>query len=126
MQPVNLFSLASEQAKWLSVRQATVSGNIANVHTPGYASKDVEPFEQVLSNTRVSLQQTHVNHVSLGATSQDFQIRENEVTGAELPSNNTVAIEEELMKAGEVRRGLELNTGIVKAFHRMYLMTTRA
>lgn len=126
MQQVNLFSLASEQAKWLSVRQATVSGNIANVHTPGYASKDVEPFEQVLSNTRVSLQQTHVNHVSLGATSQDFQIRENEVSGAELPSNNTVAIEEELMKAGEVRRGLELNTGIVKAFHRMYLMTTRA
>ncbi|MBL0936245.1 MAG: flagellar basal body rod protein FlgB [Rhizobiaceae bacterium] len=126
MQPVNLFSLASEQAKWLSVRQATVSGNIANVHTPGYASKDVEPFEQVLSNTRVSLQQTHVNHVSLGATSQDFQIRENEVSGAELPSKNTVAIEEELMKAGEVRRGLELNTGIVKAFHRMYLMTTRA
>lgn len=126
MQPVNLFSLASEQAKWLSVRQATVSGNIANVHTPGYASKDVEPFEQVLSNTRVSLQQTHVDHVSLGATSQDFQIRENEVSGAELPSKNTVAIEEELMKAGEVRRGLELNTGIVKAFHRMYLMTTRA
>jgi len=126
MQPVNLFSLASEQAKWLSVRQATVSGNIANVHTPGYASKDVEPFEQVLSNTRVSLQQTHVNHVSLGATSQDFQIRENEISGAELPSKNTVAIEEELMKAGEVRRGLELNTGIVKAFHRMYLMTTRA
>jgi len=126
MQPVNLFSLASEQAKWLSVRQATVSGNIANVHTPGYASKDVEPFEQVLSNTRVSLQQTHVNHVSLGATSQDFQVRENEISGAELPSKNTVAIEEELMKAGEVRRGLELNTGIVKAFHRMYLMTTRA
>ncbi|MFN3765537.1 MAG: flagellar basal body rod protein FlgB [Aliihoeflea sp.] len=126
MQPVNLFSLASEQAKWLSVRQAAVSGNIANVHTPGYASKDVEPFEQVLSNTRVSLQQTHASHVSLGATSQDFQIRENEATGAQVPSKNTVAIEEELMKAGEVRRGLELNTGIVKAFHRMYLMTTRA
>jgi flagellar basal-body rod protein FlgB len=79
----------------------------------------------VLSNTRVSLQQTHVNHVSLGATAQDFQIRENEVSSAELPSKNTVAIEEELMKAGEIRRGLELNTGIVKAFHRMYLMTTR-
>ena len=60
------------------------------------------------------------------AADRHFQIRENEVTGAELPSNNTVAIEEELMKAGEVRRGLELNTGIVKAFHRMYLMTTRA
>src|SRR5688572_23763646 len=126
MQPVNLFSLASEQAKWLSVRQAAVSGNIANVHTPGYAAKDVEPFEQVLANTRVSLQQTHVNHVSLGATSQDFQIRENEIKGPELPSGNSVTIEDELMKAGEVRRGLELNTGIVKAFHRMYLMTTRA
>ncbi len=126
MQPVNLFSLASEQAKWLSVRQAAVSGNIANVHTPGYAAKDVEPFEQVLANTRVGLRQTHVNHLSLGATSQNFQIRENEQAGPELPSGNSVALEEELMKAGEVRRGLELNTGIVKAFHRMYLMTTRA
>ena len=38
---------------------------------------------------------------------------------------NPSVIEQELMKAGEVRRGIELNTGIVKAFHRMYLMTTR-
>lgn len=126
MQPVNLFSLASEQAKWLSVRQAAVSGNIANVHTPGYAAKDVEPFEQVLANTHVGLNRTHVNHVSLGATEQNFQVREIEPGGPELPGRNTVTIEQELMKAGEVRRGIELNTGIVKAFHRMYLMTTRA
>lgn len=125
MQPVNLFSLASEQAKWLSVRQAAVSGNIANVHTPGYAAKDVEPFEQVLANTRVGLNKTHVNHVSLGATQQDFRVREIEPDGPELPGRNTVTLEQELMKAGEVRRGMELNTGIVKAFHRMYLMTTR-
>ncbi|MCO6392882.1 flagellar basal body rod protein FlgB [Aliihoeflea aestuarii] len=125
MQPVNLFSLASEQAKWLSVRQAAVSGNIANVHTPGYAAKDVEPFEQVLANTRVGLNKTHVNHVSLGATEQNFQVREIEPSGPELPGRNSVTIEQELMKAGEVRRGIELNTGIVKAFHRMYLMTTR-
>ena len=34
-----------------------------------------------------------------------------------MPSKNTVVLENELMKAGEVRRAFELNTAIVKAFH---------
>jgi flagellar basal-body rod protein FlgB len=29
------------------------------------------------------------------------------------------------MKTGEVKRDYELNTGLVKAFHRMMLMTVR-
>lgn len=36
MQPVNLFDLATQQAKWLSVRQTTVASNVANINTPGY------------------------------------------------------------------------------------------
>jgi flagellar basal-body rod protein FlgB len=42
-----------------------------------------------------------------------------------LPSGNTVGLEDELMKAGEVRRGMEINTSVVKSFHRMLMMTAR-
>jgi flagellar basal-body rod protein FlgB len=113
MQPVNLFQIASQQAQWLSVRQAAVAGNIANVNTPGYRSNDVEPFEKVLSRTGVAMTATQKGHFGEVATE------------ASMPSQNTVVLENELMKAGEVGRTFELNTAIVKAFHRMMLMSVK-
>ena len=123
MQPVQLFDLAAQQAKWLAVRQTAVAGNIANVNTPGYGAVDVEPFESVLDNTRVAMATTQPNHLS-SAGVDGVAVRENSEP-ALMPSENTVVLEEQLMNAGEVRRAFELNTAIVKAFHRMILMTTR-
>jgi flagellar basal-body rod protein FlgC len=39
---------------------------------------------------------------------------------------NSVRARGRIVKAGEIRRGFELNTAIVKAFHRMILMDARA
>ncbi|MCT8997789.1 flagellar basal body rod protein FlgB [Chelativorans intermedius] len=124
MQPVNLFDLATQQARWLSVRQATVAGNIANINTPGYKAIDVEPFESVLGGTRVALQATNPLHQKMGATEAGFALNEQEDVEL-LPSENSVVLENELIKAGEIRRAFELNTAIVKAFHRMMTMTAR-
>ena len=118
MEPVNLFKLASQQANWLSVRQAAVAGNIANVNTPGYKAVDVEPFEQVLDKTQVG-------HLRGGATGDSFSVKTNSDDVAMMPSENSVVLENELMNAGEISRSFELNTAIVKAFHRMVLMTVR-
>lgn len=127
MEPVNLFDLASQQARWLSVRQSTIAGNIANANTPGFRTRDVEPFEKVLDSTRVTMEVTSPRHISTGATQEAFQVRQKENGDiAVMPSENTVSIENELMDAGEVRRNFELNTAIVKAFHRMVLMTSRS
>ncbi|WP_159589155.1 MULTISPECIES: flagellar basal body rod protein FlgB [Chelativorans] len=125
MQPVNLFDLATQQARWLSVRQAAVAGNIANINTPGYKAIDVEPFENVLTNSRVAMQATHAVHQKTGATAASFALNEQEDPKL-LPSENSVVLEEELVKSGEIRRAFELNTAIVKAFHRMMTMTTRS
>ncbi|MGX1258428.1 flagellar basal body rod protein FlgB [Sinorhizobium fredii] len=40
-------------------------------------------------------------------------------------SGNTVALEQEMMKTGEIKRDYELNSGLVKSFHRMMLTTVR-
>ncbi|PSJ63330.1 flagellar basal body rod protein FlgB [Kumtagia ephedrae] len=125
MQPVNLFSLATRQAEWLSARQAAVAGNIANVNTPGYRAVDVETFDKVLDRTGVSLTATQQGHFGLGAEQASFKLRDDDRSTAVLPSNNTVVLEQELMKGGEVARSFELNTAIVKAFHRMMLMSAR-
>lgn len=126
MQPVNLFDLASQQARWLSVRQTAVSSNIANANTPGYAAVDVEPFEAVLDQTRVSMRATHPKHIAAGASAAGFSVRQLSDGAPVMPSGNTVVLETELMKSGEVRRSFEMNTAIVKSFHRMLMMTTRS
>lgn len=125
MEPVSLFSLATQQARWLSVRQAAVSNNVANANTPGYAAVDVEPFEALLNKTHVSMRATHPMHVSTGSTPDALTYKQVSDTKPLMPSGNTVELETELMKAGEVRRGLEMNTSIVRSFHRMLLMVTR-
>lgn len=125
MQPVSLFDLASQQARWLSVRQAAVAGNIANVNTPGYRATDVEPFEKVLDSSRVAVRATDPRHISVGAAGAGIAVRAEEKGGVAIPSGNSVVMEKELLKAGEVSRTFELNTAIVKAFHRMTLMSMK-
>ena len=125
MEPVNLFDLATRQSQWLAVRQTAIAGNVANAHTPGYLAHDVEPFERVLERTTVSLNATQEGHLGFGASDAGFRTRAQEFDGAVMPSKNTVVMETELMKAGEVRRAFELNTAIVKAFHGMLLAVSK-
>jgi flagellar basal-body rod protein FlgB len=126
VQPISLFDLASQQARWLSVRQSAVAGNIANADTPGYKAVEVEPFQSVLKDKRVSMATTQPRHLVTGATQAAFSVKEIENQVAATPSKNTVVLEEELMKSGDVRRSFELNTAIVKSFHRMLLMVSKS
>lgn len=125
MESVNLFLLANQQSRWLSVRQAAIAGNIANVNTPGYGAADVEPFAKVLDGTRVALTATQAGHFGNGSESAGFAVHQDDPAKSAMPSENTVKLEDELVKAGEVRRAYELNTAIVKSFHRMMMMTTK-
>jgi flagellar basal-body rod protein FlgB len=125
MDPVNLFNLASQQSRWLAVRQSTIAGNVANVNTPGYGTVEVEPFEKVLDKSRVAMAATQAGHVGGSATRAGFAVQQEPRSAAVLPSENSVVLETELMKAGEVRRSFELNTAIVKAFHRMMMLSVK-
>ena len=126
MEPVNLFHVATQQSRWLAVRQSAVAGNVANVNTPGYVAVDVEPFEKVLGNSGVTMAATQAGHLSGRATEAGFAIREEEHNPSLLPSGNSVVLENELLKAGEIGRQFELNTAIVKAFHRMLMLTSKS
>ena len=107
MQPVTLFDLAAQQARWLSVRQSSVAGNIANVNTPGYRAADVEPFEKVLDSKHVAIKATDPRHISTGIGGTNIAVRSEENDAVAMPSENSVVLETELMKAGEVRRMFE-------------------
>lgn len=124
MTAVNLFKLASTQAKWLSVRQTAVANNIANANTPGYRSVDVEPFADVLSSASVRLNSTAANHFGTSPQEIAFRLLDEE-PAAFSNQGKQVSLEDELVKSGEIRHAFELNTSIVSAFNRMILMTAR-
>ncbi len=125
MEPVQLFDLASQQARWLSVRQAVIAGNVANANTAGFRPMDVESFATVLSKTSQSMAATDARHLGGDGFGSSIGFNEQDSDVPVRPSGNSVRLEDELVKAGEIRRGFELNTAIVKAFHRMILMAAR-
>lgn len=125
MDPVNFFSLASQQNRWLTVRQSTVAQNVANANTPGYKALDVEPFDAVLNSTGVEMRRTRSNHMSpTGGTGSDAATEEN-ARWQIVHSGNSVSLEEQMLKAGEVSGAYARNTGVMKTFHRMLLAASR-
>jgi flagellar basal-body rod protein FlgB len=125
MEPVFLNKLVSQNNEWLSVRQAAIAENIANANTPGFGAKDVEPFVSVISKTHLAMTATHGSH--LGQTMEAAKASDMEKADSwnVTHSGNSVSLEQELMKAGEVARDHSLNASIAKSFHKMYLAAVR-
>lgn len=125
MDVTNFFSIASQQNRWLSVRQSVIAQNIAHVNTPGYKAMDLEPFEAVLNATGLKIQKTQANHLSpVSGAGSDADAQE-EAKWHVVHSGNSVSLEEQLFKASEVTGAYSRNTGVMKVFHRMLLSTAK-
>jgi flagellar basal-body rod protein FlgB len=125
MGPVHLFDLVSQHNKWLSVRQSAVAGNIANANTPGFKAIDTEPFEAVLNRAPLEMARTRQGHISQPQPGMPVADVRDEDAWDVVHSGNSVVLEQELIKAGEVNRSFALNAGIIKAFHRMLVASAR-
>ena len=126
MQPIQLFDLASRQAEWLSVRQQVVATNIANANTPQYRAKDVTPFEAMLDNQPVGMARTNAAHLTGSEIGDNGKVGTqdaplNQEIGVQ-ESGNTVGLEDELTKTGEIQRQYSLNTSLISSFNRMMLL----
>ena len=126
MSDVNLFSLSSQYSRWLTARQQAVSQNIANVNSPGYSNIDVRPFAETLDRMPLDMARTNTAHFAIGPSSS-LEVRSaNGSKWDQSLSGNSVNLEQELMKSGEVNRAYALTTGIAKAFQHMYLTTVKS
>lgn len=123
---VYLFDLASQHARYLATRQATTAGNVANANTPGYKARDVVPFAQVLARTGLDMASTASAH--LEAQGSRIPVQEAKSAGGweVLESSSAVSLEQEMLKAGTVSREHNLDTAVVKSFHRMLMAAVRS
>ena len=123
MGPIHLFDLASQQARWLSTRQIAVAENIANANAPGYKAADVPPFEAVFNDSGFTMTATNTAHIGVDSSAPDA-VPVTEASAWEVSrSGNSVSLDQELLKSGEVTTAASLNRTIVKAFNQM-LMTS--
>lgn len=125
MSGIGLFGVAFQQAQWLSVRQTAIAENIANANTPGYRAVDVESFDTVLQKTGLDLSLTTPGHMATGMNGIRPPAVEHNRDIKVSASGNSVSVERELIKAEEVNRAYALNTNVVKAFHKMLLMSVK-
>lgn len=125
MSDIYLFGLTSRRAEWLSQRQAVVAENVANASTPGYKAKDVSAFSEVLDRTELQMSGSSPLHL-VASAGRPYGIEEGSQKSWDVThSGNSVTLEQEMLKAGEISRDYTLDTSIAKAFHRMYLSTLK-
>lgn len=126
MRPLYLFDLASSQARWLELRQTTIAANVANANTPGFKARDVEPFNKILDGMPVTLAVTSPSHIQVSATEAETTATSKKDSWEVVHSGNSVSLEQEMVKAGDVNKDYSMNTAIVRSFNRMLLAVAKA
>jgi flagellar basal-body rod protein FlgB len=125
MSSIYLFSVVAQHNHWLSVRQATIAGNIANANTPGFKALDVAPFEAALQQARLSMTTSNPGHMTAAGAEAPAVATQRAEPWETTHSGNNVSLEQELINSGDVARAFRLNTSVVKTFHRMLLSSAK-
>jgi flagellar basal-body rod protein FlgB len=116
-----VFALASQRTQWLSTRETLIAGNVANANTPGFRATDLQPFSAVLNSTQMSMATTSPMHI---APTQDElsagRVVETE-SSDETISGNSVRLEDEMIKLGDVNRDYSMSNNIKRALHQMMM-----
>lgn len=119
MSQIYLFSATSQLAQWLSLRQSVIAENVANLNSPGYSARDVEPFSDVMQETRLRMAATAPGHLG-------FEVEASAAAKWDVSQDGAgVSVERELIKADEVGKSHALHSSVAKAFHRMLLMSVK-
>ncbi len=123
---MELFALASTRNHWLSAKLAVIAGNVANATTPGYRAREISPFREVMENRAVTLARTNPAHLNTAGAEgpAPVSVRERE-GGPSTFSGNNVSLEKEMLEGAETVRAYRLNTNLVRAYHRMFLLALK-
>ena len=125
MSPLYVLQLASQSAQWLSARQSLIATNVANANTPGYRAVDLQPFSAVLDSTQITMATTNPAHMT--ATQADFassRVVESD-SADETLSGNSVNLEQEMIKLGDVNRAYSMDTNIKRAIHQLMMSAAK-
>ena len=114
---MDLFTLAEQRLDWANRRQEVLAQNVANANTPGYAPRDLAPFESLLQHAGAAL--TATNPMHLAAFSDPAEARGETVT-ERAPDGNAVSLDEQLTKLADTGGMHELATNLYTKYMGMF------
>ncbi len=120
-----LFQLASQRIGYLSARQTAIAQNVANVNTPGFKAVDLKPFAATLQETALSMAVTNPMHLTPTAQELDAPRAVENDSGDATVSGNSVDLEGEMMKLGEISRDFSEASSVKKIFHQMMMQALK-
>lgn len=113
---IPLFSMLKSRLGYLNQRQTVIAQNVANSNTPGYAARDLKPFELPTEKSSAGrLQLTGANaaagpvrtnpaHMSGTSVTANGKVRPSEAPDSETRlDGNQVVLEEQMMKMTDAR-----------------------
>lgn len=115
MEPkLSLLRMASELAAHSAARQSVIAENIANADTPGYRARDIPGFAEAMAEpTGFAPRATRPGHMSFAEEAR-FEPREQAALGAETPNGNSVALEDQMVRAAELRTNHDMALGVYR------------
>ena len=114
-----LFDLADRRLAHIGRRQEVLAQNIANADTPGWKSRDLKPFADMLTHaTAAPPWQTQPGHLAprRGATQGQGQVQ----GGERAPDGNAVVLDSELGKIADSESSHSLVTGLYAKYLGMF------
>jgi len=123
-----IFGMMTERMDWLSQRQRVLSENIANADTPDYGARDLEElsFADTMQRQQmqVTLNTSAPQHVALPQANNQFEEDEAGAVYETSVSENSVVLEEQVMKMAQTAGAFNVTTNVYKkymALHRIAL-----
>jgi flagellar basal-body rod protein FlgB len=112
---LDVFKAAHAMGKHAAVRQSVVAQNMANADTPGYKARDIKPFRELYQNDSGAgtMRATRSGHH--GSSLEASGVAPGLTTAEVSPNGNSVSVEEEMLKAVEVKRQHDRSVAIYKS-----------
>lgn len=105
---IGILQMAQDLAAYASSRQSIISQNIANADTPGYKARDTASFAETFA-ANAATRPARAGHIVFDTQAG---VTESAAFSAESPNGNTVSIEDQMVRAAEVRHQHDLALGI--------------
>ena len=121
MSAIYLDQLASQRTQWLDLRQSLIASNVSNANTPGFEAKDLPAFSTILAQTQIAMTATDPGHIAPTPADYSPPQAEGEDAANATLSGNSVNLEGEMTKLGEIGRDANTVNAIKKIYHQMML-----
>lgn len=110
---IDLLQMSGAMARHASARQSLATQNVANADTPGYQARDLTSFAESYASSSDDMRRTRAGH--LGGEETHLDLRVQTETDAQSPNGNAVSLENEMVRAADIRREHDLALTLYKS-----------